>query len=202
MSDAKRHAPATLRNREPLREVLARVLPRGSRVLEVASGSGEHAIYFAQHLAVASWQPSDPDADARASIDAHRAATRDAHGGRCLPAIALDAMDWRVVDAFDAVVCINMIHISPFEASEGLFAGAASVLSAGAPLVTYGPYRIDGEHTAESNVRFEAWLHSLDPRFGVRDLGELEAAAVPHGLTLEERVPMPANNFTLVWRRA
>lgn len=192
----KRHAPATARNREPIAEVLRRVVEPRDLVLELASGTGEHAVYFARELDV-HWQPSDRDPDALASIDAY-----GAEEPRVRPAVAIDACDdpWAVKQA-DAVVCINMVHISPIESSHGLFRGASRVLQPGAPLITYGPYRIDGEHTAPSNVQFEKWLKSLDERFGVRDVGELEAIAASFGMRLEERVTMPANNFVLVWRR-
>lgn len=167
------------------------------RVLELASGTGEHALYFAEQLEL-TWQPTDVSPDALASIDAYGSESE-----RVLPAKTLDATDdpWPV-DRADALVCINMIHISPIEASAGLFRGAAQVLRPGAPLLTYGPYRIDGQQTAPSNAKFEQWLKSLDPRFGVRDIGELSQLAEPHGISLEESVAMPANNFVLVWRRS
>lgn len=192
----KRHAPATARNREPIADVLRRILDPGMLVLELASGTGEHAAYFARELGV-DWQPSDRDVESLASIDAHGA---DVEGVR--PAIVLDATrdPWPVASA-DAVVCINMIHISPIESSHGLFRGASRVLAPGAPLLTYGPYRIDQMHTAPSNEKFEQWLKSQDTRWGVRDVDELAEIAAEFGITLSERVAMPANNFVLVWRR-
>ncbi len=205
MTDA-RHAPATMRNRQPLAEVFRRVLPAKARVLEVASGTGEHAVYFASELDVI-WQPSDADPDALRSIEAHRLASTDpdvSGGVRCRPPIAIDAsaVPWAIeADAVDAIVCINMIHISPWEASAGLFQNAGALLSPGAPLLTYGPYRVNGEQTSASNVKFEGWLHSLDPGFGVRDIDDLRTVATAAGLVLDARVPMPANNFTLVWRK-
>lgn len=193
----KRHAPATARNREPIAEVLARLFQPDMLVLELASGTGEHAAYFAQTLNV-DWQPSDRDPGALSSIDAYGADIE-----RVRPAIVLDATrDPWPLERADAVVCINMVHISPIECSHGLFRGASKVLAPGAPLVTYGPYRIDGKHTAPSNERFEQWLKSQDERWGVRDVGELEEIAAEFGIELEERVAMPANNFVLVWRRA
>ena len=192
----KRHAPATQRNREPIAEVLRRVLKPDMLVLELASGTGEHAAYFASEIGV-EWQPTDRDPDALASIDAYGAEV-----DRVRPAIVLDATsDPWPIDTADAVMCVNMVHISPIESSHGLFRGASQVLPEGAPLITYGPYRIDGAHTAPSNERFEQWLKSQDDRWGVRDIAELEAIAAPHGITLEERVAMPANNFVLIWRR-
>ena len=195
----RRHAPATLRNREPLLEVLKRVLPASGRVLEIAAGSGEHAVFFATAFPRLEWQPSDPDPGALASIEAWR---RDEGPENLRAPLRLDVTHgtWPVAQA-SAIVCINMIHISPIAASEGLMRGASALLPSGAPLVTYGPYRIDGEHTAPSNAAFDQSLRQRDPRWGVRDVAELEALAEPHGLTLEERVPMPANNFTLVWRK-
>ena len=191
----KRHAPATQRNREAIVEVLRRVVEPAALVLELASGTGEHAAYFSQALDVG-WQPSDRDPGALASIDAHGAEVE-----RVRPAILLDATQetWSVQSA-DAVVCINMIHISPIESSRGLFRGASQILPPGAPLITYGPYKIDGKHTAPSNERFEEWLRSQDSRWGVRDVGELTTIASEYGMSLEERVAMPANNFVLIWR--
>ncbi|MAQ18328.1 MAG: SAM-dependent methyltransferase [Sandaracinus sp.] len=195
----RRHAPATSRNRDPILEVLRRVLPDRGRVLEIAAGTGEHALHFAAAFPGLEWQPTDPDAAARESI----AAWRDAEGTPNLRApLDLDVTQpaWPLAQAA-AVVAINMIHISPIEASEGLMRGAGAILPSGAPLVTYGPYRIDGAHTAPSNAAFDESLKARDPRWGVRDLAELEALAAAHGLHLEERVTMPANNFTLVWRK-
>ncbi len=195
----RRHAPATARNRDPILAVLKRVLPDRGRVLEIAAGTGEHAVYFASAFPQLEWQPTDPDPAARASIDAHRA---EADLSNLRAALALDASSetWPVAQAA-AVIAINMIHISPIEATEGLMRGAGSLLADGAPLVTYGPYTIDDTHTAPSNEAFDRSLRSRDPRWGVRDIAALEAIAEPHGLVLEERVAMPANNFTLVWRK-
>ena len=195
----RRHAPATLRNRDPILTVLRRVLPDRGRVLEIAAGTGEHAAYFASALPHLEWLPSDPDPAARASIDAYReaAALPNLHA-----ALDLDASSdpWPIAEAA-AIVAINMIHISPIAATEGLMRGAGALLPAGAPLVTYGPYKVDGAHTAPSNEAFDRSLRSRDPSWGVRDIATLEALAESHGLEHTERVAMPANNFTLVWRR-
>ncbi|MBO6939738.1 MAG: DUF938 domain-containing protein [Deltaproteobacteria bacterium] len=195
----RRHAPATVRNRDPILAVLKRVLPDHGRVLEIAAGSGEHAVHFASALPHLEWQPTDPDPDARASIDAYRA---EAELPNLRAALMLDASShtWPIAQAA-AVVAINMIHISPIEASEGLMRGAGALLADGAPLVTYGPYKVDDTHTAPSNEAFDCSLRSRDPRWGVRDIAALEKLAEPHGLVLTERVPMPANNFTLVWHK-
>lgn len=194
----KQHAPATARNREPIRAVLARVLPAHGVVLELASGTGEHAVAFATALPALTWQPSDPSAEARASIAAHR---DEAGLPNLRPPLDLDvtALPWPLAHV-DAIACINMLHIAPWEAALALFSGAGAVLSPGAPLVTYGPYLIDGA-TAPSNLDFDRSLRARDPRWGVRELRDLEAAAAPHGLTLHEVVALPANNHALVWRR-
>ncbi|MFZ5482566.1 MAG: DUF938 domain-containing protein [Myxococcota bacterium] len=191
----KRHAPATLRNREPILAVLGRVLPPAARVLEIASGSGEHAAYFAPRLPGLLWQPSDPDPLAVASIDAHRA---DADAPNLLPAIRLDVRD-RPWPAADVVFCANMIHIAPWECGLALLGGAREALSAGGLLVLYGPFKVGGRHTAPSNEAFDADLRSRDPRWGVRDLEEVVRAA--DGFTLAEDVSMPANNRTIGLRR-
>jgi len=189
----KQHAPAAERNAAPILEVLRRVLPARGLVLEIAGGTGQHAVHFARGLPAIDWQPSDPDPAARASI----AAWRDEAGLPNLRApIALDVIAaWPIARA-DAVVCINMLHISPWAAAEALFAGAARVLPPGGVLVTYGPYRIDGA-TAPSNEAFERSLRSRDPAWGVREVRELERISA--GLALVEIVPMPANNCALVW---
>ncbi len=194
----KRSAPSATRNREPILEVLHQVLPDRGLVLEIASGTGEHAVHFAAALPGLTWQPTDPDADARASI----AAWRDEAGLPNLrPPLPLDVTAAWPVDAADAMLCINMIHIAPWEAALALFAGAARVLPVGGPLVTYGPYRFGGAFTAASNAAFDADLRRRDLRWGVRDVGELETAAATHGLELIATFGLPANNHALVWRR-
>ena len=189
----KHQAPAAARNREPIREVLARVLPASGLVLEIASGSGEHALWFAAALPGITWQPSDADPGARASISAYR---DDSGTPNLRPPLALDAASpaWPIEQA-DAIVCINMIHISPWEATLGLFAGAARLRVP--TVVTYGPYLVDGE-TAPSNRAFDQSLRSRDPRWGVRELRDIEHAA--RGFTLAEVVQMPANNLAIVFR--
>jgi Protein of unknown function (DUF938) len=190
----RQSSPATARNKEPIREVLARVLPASGGVLEIASGAGEHAVHMAGAFPHLVWQPTDPDDVALASIAAWQASA----GLPNLRApVKLDVRDpaW---PAANAIVCINMIHISPWEATLGLFAGAARTLAAGELLFTYGPYR-QGGVTAPSNEAFDASLRSRDVRWGIRDVGELRSAAV--GLELVEIVAMPANNHSLVFRR-
>jgi cyclopropane fatty-acyl-phospholipid synthase-like methyltransferase len=197
---ARQKSPSTARNREPILNVLQRVLAPNARVLEIASGSGEHAVYAAAAMPNLTWQPSDPDADARASIAAwiESEALRNVR----MP-ISIDVRDedWGVKgDApFDAIIAINMIHISPWQATLGLMAGARRLLRPGGALVTYGPYKRDGRHTAPSNAAFDASLQARDPAWGVRDVSEVEAAANESSLTLREIVEMPANNLSLVF---
>jgi SAM-dependent methyltransferase len=198
-SDPRLYFPHVARNREPILEVLRRVLPPRGLVLEVASGGGEHAAYFAERLPALSWQPTDPDPTALASIAAHRVA---AEAPNLLAPLRLDAKSgqWPVESA-EAVVCINMIHITPWTASEGLLAGAQRTLPAGGVLYLYGPYRVDGRHTAPSNQDFDAWLRAQNAQWGIRDLADVTALAARHGLSLIETVPMPANNLSVVFRR-
>jgi SAM-dependent methyltransferase len=196
----KQNAPAALRTRDPILEVLQRVMPASGRVLEIASGTGQHAIHFAEGLSGITWQPSDPDLLARESIAAW---IRDADLPNVEAPVELNAMDdvWPVERA-DAVVCINMIHIAPWAAAQGLLRGAGRVLPRAGLLFLYGPYRVGGTHTAESNARFDASLRMRDPDWGVRDIEELEAEAAPHGLSLVETVQMPANNLSLIFRKS
>ena len=196
----KRHAPAAGRNREPIAAVLTEELPQAGLVLEVASGTGEHAVHFARTFPDLAWQPSDPDPEARASIAAWR---EEAALPNLLPPLALDAAapDWPIAGA-DAVVCINMVHISPPRATEGLVTGAARLLTAGAPLILYGPYReADGE-TAPSNLAFDRDLKARNPEWGLRTVEWLDDLAARSGFRRTRRVAMPANNLTLVYRRA
>lgn len=191
-------SPAVARNREPILAVLRRMLPAHGTVLEIASGTGEHAVHFAAGLPELAWQPTEIDADALASISAHCMSARLPN---LLPPLELDACSprWPVGRA-DAVVAINMIHIAPWTAAEGLMAGAARVLAPGGVLYLYGPFKENGRHTAPSNAGFDASLRAYDPEWGVRDLGEVCALAHRHGLDLVERIPMPANNLSVVFR--
>ena len=195
--DPRQVAPATERNRGPILEVLRRVLPPQGLVLEVASGTGEHVAYFARALTGLTFQPTEFDAERRASVDAWAA---DLDNVR--PAVALDATaaEWLVEEAA-AVLCANMIHIAPWEACVGLIAGAGRVLSPGGVLVLYGPFLQTGVPTAPGNVSFDASLRARDVRWGVRDLGAVVALAAGQGLELDEIVEMPANNLMVVFRR-
>jgi SAM-dependent methyltransferase len=199
-ADPRRYAPATLRNRDPILAVLRRVLPPGGLVLEIASGTGEHIAYFARALPDLDWQPSDRDPDLFSSIVAHAV---DNGTTNLLPPLPLEAaaLDWPVAHV-DAIVCINMIHIAPWRACEGLMRGAGRALPSGGVLYLYGPYMIDGHHTADSNAAFDAWLRAQDPHWGVRDLAEVTALASRHGLAVAETVAMPANNLSVVLRKA
>ena len=197
-ADPRRFAPATERNREPIAQVLGGVLPARGRVLEVASGTGEHVVHFARAFPDIVWQPSDPDPGALASIAAWKA---EAGLGNVLEPIRLDAAaTWPAVEA-DAILCINMVHISPWAATEGLMRGAKAVLKPGAPLILYGPYRRAGVPTAPSNEAFDASLRARDPEWGLRTVEAVAAEALAQGLELERLVEMPANNLTLAFRR-
>ncbi|MEM9191301.1 MAG: DUF938 domain-containing protein [Myxococcota bacterium] len=198
--DQRAFAPATERNREPILEVLETCLPKTGTVLEIASGTGQHARFFSEKLPHLTFQPSDPDPRARRSIAAWRAL--DPTPPNLLPPLDLDMTKASALEPVAAVLSINMIHIAPIEAAEGLFRLGGAALSAGAPLVTYGPYQRDGRHTSESNDAFDRSLRSRDPRWGIRDVAELEAFAATHGFARPEVHPMPANNFTLVFRKA
>ena len=196
----KRYAPATERNREPILAVLRDVLPAAGVALEIAAGSGEHAAFFAAKLPGVTWQPTDPDPDNLASIAAHRgeAALANLRAPRRLD---VTEPGWARDLAADAVVCINMIHIAPWEACLGLLAGASGLLAPGSPLYLYGPYRFAGAIEAPSNADFDASLRERDPRWGVRDLDEVTRAAEAVGFTLSTVVAMPANNHSVLFRR-
>lgn len=198
--DLRQFAPATERNRHVILPILQRVLPPAGTVLEIGSGTGEHAVFFAGALRTLTWQPSEADAAALASIQAWID-----HAGvpNVAPPLVLDASapQWPVTRA-DALVCINVIHYSPWPNTPALLAGAARVLPPGGVLYCYGPYRRGGCHTAPSNEEFDAWLKRRNPHFGVRDVEAVEAEATACGLRLDEVIEMPANNLSLVFRRA
>lgn len=193
----KQVAPAAGRNKEPIREVLARVLPSSGTVLTIAEGTGEHCLHFARAFPQLVWQPTDRDDAALASIAAYR---DEAQLPNVRAPVRLDVTErpWPV-EAADAITCINMVHIAPWEATLALFAGAGELLTAGAPLILYGPYRFDGV-TAPSNEAFDQSLRARDPRWGVREVRDLEAAAKPW-FALRETFTMPANNHSLLFRR-
>jgi SAM-dependent methyltransferase len=195
----RQHAPSAERNREPILAVLERVLPATGTVLEIASGTGQHAVHFAAALPQLVWQPSDPDEAARASVAAWTAASGLAN---VRAPLALDVRDasWGIASA-DAIVCINMIHISPWASAQALIGGAGRLLGSGGVLFLYGPYRRGGAHTAPSNAAFDEQLRHRDPAWGVRDLEDVAALADAAGFDHEETVAMPANNFSVVFRK-
>ena len=199
MQRAARSAPAAARNREPILRVLRDILPRSALVLEIASGTGEHAVWFSSALPELTWQPTDLDPEALSSIAAWRDRTRLPN---LLPPLLLDAAadTWPVAQA-DAVVAINMVHIAPWTATQGLIAGAARVLTPGGLLFLYGPFRESGVHTAAGNAAFDADLRARDPSWGIRDLDDITALASQHGFKAPERIAMPANNLSVVFRR-
>lgn len=193
-------SPAVARNTGPILEVLRAHMPGRGRVLEIAAGSGEHAAAFAGALPGLDWTPSDPSAEARASIVAWAAA---AGLTNLRPPLALDVLDpatWPD-ESLQAVVCINMIHISPWAATEGLMALAGSRLAVGGLLVLYGPYREPEVPLATSNAAFDESLKSRDPAWGLRDRDAVAAAAKAEGMALTRRIGMPANNLMLLFRR-
>lgn len=197
--DARRSAPAAQRNREPIAEVLSEWLPDSGLVLEVASGTGEHAVWFAERFPRLDWQPSDAHPDALSSIAAWQ---KGAGRSNLLPPIVVDASnpaDWPIQRA-DAVLNINMAHISPWAASLGLIVGASRVLPAGGPLILYGPWLKDDIHTAPSNRAFDADLKARDPEWGLRRVEDFAEAAAIEGFQLIETRAMPANNLMLLFR--
>lgn len=199
MTDDRLFASATLRNRDPILDVLRTVLPGRGTVLEIASGSGEHVVHFARHLPNLTFQPSDPDAAALRSIAAWVSQDRLSN---IAPPVQLDAAaaSWPVKSA-DAIVCINMIHISPWRATEGLMRGAAALLPAGAPLYLYGPYRRTSVPIEPSNEAFDQSLRSRDPAWGLRVLEDVAALAAANGFSSPEVVAMPANNLSVIFRK-
>lgn len=198
-SEAKRFAPATQRNRAYIIDVLGPILPDHGTVLEIASGTGEHIVHFARAFPDLTWQPSDYDLSGLASIAAWSA---EARLPNILPPIQLDASstDWPIAQA-DVILCINMAHISPWAATEGLFGGAGRLLAVGAPLYLYGPYREAAVPTAQSNEAFDASLKERDPAWGLRHLEDVIALGAENGFVLDRRIAMPANNLSLIFRK-
>lgn len=196
----KRHAPAAVRNREPILDVLQKVLPPQGTILEIGSGSGEHAVFAAPRLHGRIWQPTDVDPEALASIEAWR---EELSAENLLAPRRLDARErpwpFRVLSA---VIAINVIHISPWEVCEALVEGAGEALQPGGVLYLYGPFRIDGRHTTLSNEAFDTNLRARDPAWGVRDLTDVRRLAERHGLQEQGLFPMPANNFSVVFQRS
>ena len=196
-TEARKHAPATLRNREPIADAFADLLPASGTVLEIASGSGEHVAYLAGRYPGLRWQPSDPDPAALASIAAWCEGLKNVAAPLELDAAA---PVWPTVAA-DAIFCANMVHIAPWDAALGLIAGAGRVLAPGAPLILYGPFTRADVPTAPSNLAFDDSLKARDSRWGLRAVEAMDAVADQHGLARERLIEMPANNLMLVWRR-
>jgi hypothetical protein len=196
---ARRSAPAALRNREPIAEVLAEWLPPDGLVLEIASGTGEHAIYFAERFAKLDWQPSDLHPDALASIEAWREASQLPNVRK--PIVIDASVSGWPIDRADAVLSINMVHISPWASALGLLAGSARVLGPGAPLILYGPWLKDDIDTAEGNLAFDADLRRRNPQWGLRRVEDFQDAAVERGFELVTTRAMPANNLMLLLTR-
>jgi hypothetical protein len=195
----KQYSPAAERNRDPILSILRRVLPERGTVLSIASGSGQHDVHFAAALPHLSFQPSDVDEEALASIGEHRA---EAKLPNLMRPIRLDVLEdpWPVTSA-DAVININMLHISPWRACEGLFRGAAQLLERGSVLYLYGPYLVEGRELEPSNAAFDRSLRERNPEWGLRSVGEVEKVARSFGFAREELIPMPANNLSLIFRR-
>ncbi|MEH2364503.1 DUF938 domain-containing protein [Nostoc sp.] len=208
--DARQYAPATQRNSEPIIEVLLQVLPKSGTILEIASGTGEHAVFFAPKLSPRSWLPTDVNPQLRASITAWAE-----HFGysNLYPPLELDVrqavwavenrvFDWLNREPIVAIVNINMIHISPWSACLGLMAGAGRILPAGGILYLYGPFKQGGEHTAASNAAFDESLRAQNPEWGVRNLDDVVAVASAQNLTFKQTYQMPANNLSVVFERS
>lgn len=200
--DARMMSPSTARNKDPILEVLRPHLASGMRVLEIASGSGEHGAHIMSNIPGLIWQPSDLSEEARLST----AAWAEYLGnGNFRDPVALDACNenWPLEEGleFDAILCINMIHIAPFDAAKGVIRGAGRYLGRGGVLYFYGPFKVGGAHTAPTNVAFDRSLKSRDPSWGVRDIEEIEALTSQAGLVLESVTEMPANNLSLIFRR-
>jgi Protein of unknown function (DUF938) len=200
MTDHRQYAPATVRNRDFILDVLRDVLPLRGLILEIASGSGEHVVHFASNFPSLTFQPSDPEPEALLSIAAWAKATQVTN---VLAPIVLDASrsHWPIASA-DGIICINMVHISPWDATVGLITGAAAILLPGLPLYLYGPYKRKGLATAPSNEAFDRNLRDRNPTWGLRDLEAVAAIAQPVGFSVPTIIEMPANNLSVVFRRS
>ena len=199
-SEKARHFPATARNRDAIAAVLTRVLPDRGTVLEIGSGSGEHAHHFSELFPHLTWQPSDPD---QLNLDSILAWVDAAGRPNLRPPLSINASDVILpLDSADAVMCVNVIHISPWDATEGLMRNAALVLPPEGLLYLYGPYRIAGVHTAPSNESFDRSLRERNETWGVRDLEDVVSEAGKNGLSFIERVEMPANNQSIIFRKS
>ena len=201
-SKARQHAPSAARNLEPILEVLKAHLPQAGRALEIGSGTGQHITALGQQFPEIDWLPSDIDAGARDSVSAWAAELRLTNIAEPQK-VDVTQSDWHasVEGTFDVVVAINVVHITPWAATEGLMRGAGRLLDPGGLLYLYGPYKRDGAHTAESNIKFEQWLKGRSPDYGVSDMADVESEAKKSGLRLDDIVTMPSNNFSLIFRK-
>jgi hypothetical protein len=199
MTDYRQYAPATVRNRDFILDVLREVLPVTGAILEIASGSGEHVVHFARNLPSLVFQPSDPEPEALRSIAAWVEAT-DVANVRAPIVLNASQSPWPIASA-DGVICINMVHISPWDATVGLIAGAAAILPRGSPLYLYGPYKREGLATAPSNEAFDRSLRARNPTWGLRELEAVVAIAESVGFSAPTVTEMPANNLSVVFRR-
>jgi hypothetical protein len=199
--DRKQYAPATERNRQPILEVLQKVIPQKGNILEIASGTGEHACFFAPYFAPRLWIPSDPDPLLRLSIEAWRQDCKSDNLQIPLDInVTLSDWDEKIThSAIAVIIAINLIHISPWSACQGLMAGAGRLLPSGGILYLYGPYKQQGQHTAISNEAFDQSLRSRNSEWGVRNLEEVVQLAETHQLILQQIIPMPANNLSLIF---
>ncbi len=198
-ADGKWLLPPSERNKGPILEVLSRVLPKRGVVLEIASGTGQHVVHFAKALPALTWQPSDPDAELLRSIALR---VKESQLANVKPPVELDVMSrsWPL-QAADAIVCINMIHVAPWSATPALLEGSKALLPSGNVLFLYGPYRRLGRYSSANDEKFDADLHAQNRDWGLRDLETVSEAAASSGFTLAEIVDMPANNFSLVFKR-
>ena len=198
--DGRLASPSAQRNRESIAEVLAEVLPHSGLVLEVGSGTGEHAVHFARVMPHLIWQPSEQDKDCLRSISAWAAVEAQTNVREPLYLDVTDAQ-WPI-EAADAIICINMIHIAPWSVARALLRGASRILSSGGLLCLYGPYRVAGRHTSVSNRAFDAQLRAINPEWGVRDLDAISNEARAFNVELERTFQMPANNLIAVFRKS
>lgn len=203
MNNFKQYAPATQRNKEPILEVLLRVLPKSGNILEIASGTGEHSLFFAPTFSPRKWIPSDPNPTARNSIEAWR---QESLIDNIQPPLNINAASssWELEEKqlnITTIININMIHISPWNACLGLMEGAKRILPSGGILYLYGPYKQGGKHTAPSNESFDQSLRSQNPEWGVRNLEDVVKVAEEKGLIFQEMVEMPANNLSVIFQK-
>ena len=194
----KRHAPATERNREPIGDILQSRLPSEGTILEIASGTGQHAIYMAERFSHITWQPSETSPDNIASIKAWALEVNLPNLNTPLE-LDVNKTPWPINSA-DAIFCANMIHISPWHSCICLLEGAAKVLTPGAKLFLYGPFLVDGQPTSESNKEFDLSLRSRNTQWGLRDVNHVRLEAEKNGFSMQEMLPMPANNFTVTFK--